>query len=77
MTFLDQAHHNFIASNRIQPMALIELSMAQTFEVERLKRDIEAQNDPEVLCALVKDLLRAWFSEKASTNQAIQQQLNG
>ena len=49
--------------------------MAQTFEVERLKRDIDAQQDPEALRALAKDLLRAWFSEKASTNQAIQEQL--
>jgi len=56
-------------------MAPIELTMAQTFEVERLKRDIDSQQDPEALRALAKDLLRAWFSEKASTNQAIQEQL--
>ena len=55
-------------------MASIELTMAQTFEVERLKRDIDAQDDPEALRALAKDLLKAWFSEKASTNQAIQNQ---
>jgi len=56
-------------------MAPIELTMAQTFEVECLKRDIDAQSDPEALRALTKDLLKAWFSEKASTNQAIQEQL--
>ena len=56
-------------------MAPIELTVAQTFEVERLKRDIDAQQDPEALRALAKDLLRAWFSEKASTNLAIQEQL--
>ena len=56
-------------------MAPIELTMVQNFEVERLKRDIDAQQDPEALRALAKDLLRAWFSEKASTNQAIQEQL--
>ena len=56
-------------------MGPIELTMAQTFEVERLKRDIDAQSDPEALRALAKDLLKAWFSEKASTNQAIQEQL--
>jgi hypothetical protein len=56
-------------------MAPIELTMAQTFEVERLKRDIDAQQDPEALRALAKDLLKAWFSEKACTNQAIQEQL--
>jgi hypothetical protein len=67
--------HNFRLSHRIQSMAPIELTMAQTFEVERLKRDIDAQQDPEALRALAKDLLRAWFSEKVSTNQAIQEQL--
>jgi hypothetical protein len=56
-------------------MAPIELTMAQTFEVERLKRDIDAQSDLEALRALAKDLLKAWFSETASTNQAIQEQL--
>ena len=57
-------------------MAPIELTMAQTFEVERLKRDIDAQQDPEALRALAKDLLKAWFSEKACTNQPIQAKLN-
>jgi hypothetical protein len=56
-------------------MAPIELTMAQTFEVERLKRDIEAQSDPAALRELAKDLLKAWFSEKALTNQAIEAQL--
>ena len=56
-------------------MAPIELTMAQTFEVERLKRAIDAQNDPAALRALAKDFLKAWFSEKASTNQAVQEQL--
>jgi len=57
-------------------MASIELTMAQMFEVERLKRDIEAQSDPAALRELAKDLLKAWFSEKALTNQAIQAQIN-
>ncbi|CAK6686898.1 hypothetical protein [Synechococcus sp. CBW1107] len=56
-------------------MAPIELTMAQTFEVERLKRDIDAQSDPDALRALAKDLLKAWFSERASTIQAIQDQI--
>jgi hypothetical protein len=75
VTFLSQERHSFFVSHRIQSMAPIELTMAQTFEVERLKRDIDAQNDPAALRALAKDLLKAWFSEKASTNQAIQEQL--
>jgi len=56
-------------------MASIELTMAQTFEVQRLKSDIEAQSDPAALRELAKDLLKAWFSEKALTNQAIQAQI--
>lgn len=58
-------------------MASIELSLVQTFEVERLKREIEAQTDPAELRALAKDLLKAWFSEQANTNQAIRTQLGG
>jgi len=56
-------------------MAPIELTMVQAFEVERLKREIDAQSDPAELRAIAKDLLKAWFSEKASTNQAIRDQL--
>ena len=58
-------------------MAPIELSLIQTFEVERLKREIDAQNDPAELRSLAKDLLKAWFREKASTNRAIKEQLGG
>lgn len=56
-------------------MAPIELSLVQTFEVERLKREIDAQSDPAELRNLAKELLRAWFSEKANTNHLIKQQL--
>ena len=55
-------------------MAPIELSLNQSFEVERLKREIDAQSDAEQLRHLAKDLLKAWFSEQANTRQAIQQQ---
>jgi hypothetical protein len=75
VTFLSLERHSFCLSHRIQSMAPIELSMAQTFEVERLKRDIDAQSDPAALRELAKDLLKAWFSEKALTNQAIQARL--
>jgi len=68
--------HSLHLSHGIHPMASIELTMAQMFEVERLKRDIEAQSDPAALRELAKDLLKAWFSEKALTNQAIQAQIN-
>jgi hypothetical protein len=42
--------------------------------VERLKREIDAQTDAEALRLLAKDLLKAWFSEQANTNQAIKNQ---
>ncbi len=58
-------------------MAPIELSLIQSFEVERLRREIDAQSDPAELRNLAKDLLKAWFSEKALTNQAIKDQLGG
>ncbi|MFM7436730.1 MAG: hypothetical protein ACKOCA_03170 [Vulcanococcus sp.] len=56
-------------------MAAMELSFSQTFELERMRREIEATQDPQQLRALSKELLMAWFSEKASTNQAIREQL--
>ena len=55
-------------------MPPLELTLNQSFEVERLKRDIDAQSDPAALRELAKDLLKAWFSEQALTNQAIQDQ---
>ena len=45
--------------------------------MERLKREIDGQSDPAALRSLAKDLLKALFSEKASTNQAIKEQLGG
>ena len=56
-------------------MAPIELTMVQAFEVERLKREIDAQTDAAELRSMAKDLLKAWFSEKATTDQAIRNQL--
>ena len=55
-------------------MAPIELTLNQSFEVECLKREIDAQTDAEALRTLAKDLLKAWFSEQANTNQAIKNQ---
>jgi hypothetical protein len=53
----------------------MELSFSQTFELERMRRDIDATQDPQQLRELSKELLRAWYSEKASTNQAIRAKL--
>lgn len=55
-------------------MPPLELTLNQSFEVERLRRDIDAQSDPAALREQAKDLLKAWFSEQALTNQAIQNQ---
>jgi hypothetical protein len=55
-------------------MAPIELTLNQSFAVERLKREIDAQTDAEALRHLAKDLLKAWFSEQANTHQAIKNQ---
>jgi len=52
----------------------LELTLNQSFEVERFRRDIDSQSDPAALRELAKDLLKAWFSEQALTNQAIQDQ---
>jgi len=70
-----QRPHKLALSHRDPTMAPIELSLNQSFEVERLKRDIDAQSDPAALRDLAKELLKAWFSERAITNQAIQDQL--
>jgi len=67
--------HKLALFHRNPTMASIELSLNQSFEVERLKRDIDAQSDPAALRDLAKELLKAWFSERAITNQAIQDQL--
>jgi len=56
-------------------MAAMELSFSQTFELERMCREIEATQEPQQLQALSKELLLAWFSEKDSTNQAIRELL--
>jgi hypothetical protein len=63
------------AFHRSPAMAAIELSFSQTFELERMRREIDATQDPQQLRELSKELLMAWFSEKASTNQAIREQL--
>ncbi len=62
-------------SHRHPAMAPMELSFSQTFELERMRRDIDATQDPQQLRELSKELLRAWYSEKASTNQAIRAKL--
>jgi len=42
-------------------MAAMELSFSQSFELERMCREIEATQDPQQLQVLSKELLMAWF----------------
>lgn len=53
----------------------IELTTGQQFEIERFNRVIDATVDAEQLRQLAKQLLRAWHSQKATTNWMINQQL--
>jgi hypothetical protein len=54
----------------------MEIGISQAFEIERMKREIDAQHDLEQLRNLTKDLLKAWFCEQASTQQAIRNHVN-
>ena len=51
----------------------ISLSMAQSFEVERMNRAIESTADLAQLQALAKQLLHAWQSQRAATQWVIRQ----
>jgi hypothetical protein len=53
----------------------IELTTGQQFEIERFSRVIDSTVDPAQLRLLAKQLLRAWHSQKATTNWMISQQL--
>jgi len=62
-------------SHRPHPHGRHGTELHPDFELERVRREIEATQDPQQLRALSKELLLAWFSEKASTKQAIREQL--
>jgi hypothetical protein len=49
-------------------LEVLELSVAQQFEIERFNRAIEATADADAL------LLQAWHTQQAATNWMIQQQ---
>ena len=55
-------------------LELLELSVAQQFEIERFNRAIEATADADALRHLAKQLLQAWHTQQAATNWMIQQQ---
>jgi hypothetical protein len=53
----------------------MQLSTAQSFEMERMRRTIDDTSDPAALRALCRKLLEAWMSQKAATQWAMRQQL--
>jgi 3-methyladenine DNA glycosylase AlkC len=52
----------------------MNLSLGQQFEMERIRRVIDAETDPLVLRGLAKQLLNAWQTQKAATSWVIKQQ---
>ena len=46
---------------------LVNLSVSQQFDVERMNRAIESTIDPQQLQVLAKQLLQAWHSQRAAT----------
>jgi hypothetical protein len=55
---------------------LLELSLGQRFEMERMSRTIDETTDPAVLQHMAKMLLQAWQGQLAATRWAIRQQTN-
>lgn len=53
----------------------LSLSVGQQFEIERMSRAIDATQDIEALKRLSKQLVQAWFSQKAATLWVIRQQV--
>ena len=51
----------------------IELSFSQKFEQERFMRVLDETENVEELRAISKQLLQAWFAQKAATDWAIRQ----
>lgn len=57
------------------PRELMELSTSQQFELERMRRTIDATTDPATLRELCRQLLHAWHSQKAATQWVMRQTL--
>lgn len=58
------------------PRELMELSTAQQFELERMRRTIDATTDPAELRELCRQLLQAWLTQKAATQWVMRQSLS-
>ena len=55
----------------------ISISMSQSFEMERINRAIDETADPAQQQTIAKQLLQAWYSQKAATNWVIRQHQQG
>ena len=53
----------------------IKLSIGQQFEIERMTREIDATKSVQELQGLAKQLLHAWFSQKAATIWVMKQNM--
>lgn len=53
----------------------MNLTPEQLFEIERLSRAIDAENDPQVLRNLCRQLLLSWQVQRSCTAWAMRQSL--
>lgn len=53
------------------------MTINQKFELEKISRVIDATADPQQLQQIAKQLLQAWQSQRAATDWAIRQQMQG
>lgn len=58
-------------------MEPLQLSTAQSFEIERTKRLIDNTDDVTQLRKIAKQLLEAWMGQKAAFAWAMRQNLSG
>ena len=53
------------------------MTINQKFELEKISRVIDATSDPQQLQQIAKQLLQAWHAQRAATDWAIRQQMQG
>lgn len=58
------------------PQDPLKLSTTQQFELERMRRTIDATTDPAELRELCRQLLQAWHTQKAATQWMMRQALS-
>jgi hypothetical protein len=57
-------------------MEPLEFTVSQQFEIERFNRVIESTSDVDSLRKLAKQLLQAWYIQKAATTWVMKENLN-